>query len=376
VDDSPLALAVLKRMLATSPDIEIVGTARNGKEALAMFAAARPKVICTDYQMPVMDGLELIQQVMAVYPRPILVISSLVTPNDHQQALPLLAAGAVDVFPKPSASNDFDSTAKSLVRKIKMLAGVFVISRRAPEGKVAAPGETQPLTYRAAGPLLPPARAGLPLTAAPPPAPVTPPVHVPSQVQPNFKKGVRIVAIGSSTGGPQVLQALLSKLPADFPCPIVCVQHISAGFLVGLVDWLHGQSRVRIKIAEPNEMAMPGTVYFPPENTHLEVNSRGYFVLSNEPAVDGHKPSVTCTFQSVAKHYGSSALGILLTGMGSDGASGMQTLFQSGAMTIAQAESSCVVFGMPRQAIELGAAQYVLSTEEISEALLRLAATK
>jgi two-component system chemotaxis response regulator CheB len=353
VDDSLVALTLLKRMLATSPDIEVVGTARNGKEALAQFEEARPKVICTDFYMPVMDGLELIQQTMSKYPRPILVISSAVGGSDQgegSKTYELLQAGAVDVFPKPTGTDPFDETARHLVQKIRILAGVFVISRRPQEPgllKVRAPEPSQ----------LPPVTA----------------VHTPKTAFRSYRgTPLRMVVLGSSTGGPQVLQAILSKLPAAFPCPVLCVQHISKGFLGGLVDWLHSQCRMTVKIAQPGEIALPGTVYFPPEDRHLEIDSRGRLAATQMPPVDGHRPSVTVTLQSVARHYGDSALAVLLTGMGSDGASGMQAIFQAGGITIAQDERSCVVFGMPRQAIELGAAQFALPPEEIAQALLRI----
>jgi len=337
VDDSPLALVILKRMLATSPDIEVVGTARNGREALAMFESTRPEVICTDYHMPDMDGLALIQQTMVDFPRPILVISSTIDPAAREKAFPLLAAGAVDVFPKPSAESPFEQTAQMLVHKIKILAGVIVISRR-------------PALARA-----------------------TPAAPTPQANRPPSSRSVRIVAIGASTGGPQALQTILSALPANLPCPILCVQHISAGFLQGLVTWLDGQCRLRVKIAEAGELAVPGTVYFPEEGTHLEINRHGVLTPSTAPPVDGHRPSATATFRSVARSYGSQCLAVLLTGMGSDGADGLMAVSQSSGLTIAQDEQSCVVFGMPKKAIELGAAQHVLPTDEIAQFLVRLA---
>ena len=337
VDDSPLALVMLKRMLATSPEIEIVGTARNGREALACFERTRPEVICTDYHMPDMDGLELIEQTMAEFPRPILVISSIIHPDEREKAFPLLAAGAVDVFPKPTADTPFELAARSLVHKIKILSGVMVISRRHAKHEKAAS------------------------TATP-------------VARPKSSRSPSIVAIGASTGGPQVLQAILSKLPSDFPCPILCVQHISAGFLQGLVTWLDGQCPLRVKIAEADELAAAGTIYFAPGQYHLEINRHGRLLLSNAPAVDGHRPSVTMTFQSVARTYGSQALSVLLTGMGSDGATGLLDVSKAGGLTIAQNEESCIVFGMPNRAIELGAAQHVLPADEIAQSLIRLTA--
>ncbi len=374
VDDSPLALVMLRRMIATSPGLEVVGTARSGREALEQFARTRPEVICTDYLMPDMDGLALIQRTMEVFPRPILVISSTVDPAERHKAFPLLAAGAVDVVAKPSANEPFEQSAAELVQKIKLVSGVAVISRRAPttddpdraaanavaKGAVVSrpPLSTAP---RAA------IRASNGLTKTQPAPPCLFPIR-----QTNL---IRLVAVGASTGGPQVLQSIFSNLPANFACPIVCVQHISAGFLGGLVDWLASQCRVRVKIASNGELAVPGTVYFPPENTHLEVDRQGHLVTSHAPPVDGHKPSVTATFESVARCYGHSALGVLLTGMGSDGASGLESIARAGGTTLVQDEASCVVFGMPQQAILRGAAQLVLPPTEITRALIRLTPT-
>jgi len=351
VDDSPIALVMLKRMLATSPDIEVVGTARNGREALAVFERTKPHVICTDYHMPDMDGLALIQETMAVFPRPILVISSTINPNERHKAFPLLAAGAVDVFPKPSASTPFEKAAAELVQKVKLLSGVIVITRRAPGANAVASG------------------AVVARPTAPPVAPGTLPPVPPS------KPGlIRMVAVGASTGGPQVLQTIFSSLPANFACPIVCVQHISPGFLSGLVEWLDAQCRLRVKIASNGEVAAPGTIYFPQENTHLEVDGEGRLNYAYTPSVDGHKPSITVTFDSVARHYRHSSLGVLLTGMGADGAAGLESIMRAGGTTLAQDECSCVVFGMPRQAILRGAAHFVLPPDEITRSLIRLTA--
>lgn len=367
VDDSPLALVMLKRMLATSPDIEVVGTARSGREALEQFERARPEVICTDYLMPDMDGLALIQRTMEVFPRPILVISSTVDPAQRQKAFPLLAAGAVDVVAKPSGTDSFERSATELVQKIKLVAGVAVISRRAPLKAKSSSAAANAVSRGAivSRPILPFAAPdavgqGKPLASRP--------RFLPDR-KPNL---IRMIAVGASTGGPQVLQTLFSSLPANFPCPVVCVQHISPGFLEGLVAWLAGGCHVRVKVADNGELAQPGTVYFAQENTHLEVDRGGRLLYSSAPPVDGHKPSVTATFESVALAYGHSALGVLLTGMGSDGASGLESIARAGGTTFVQDEASCVVFGMPNQAILRGAAQFVLPPEKIAHAILRL----
>lgn len=337
VDDSPVALTILRKMLESSPEIEVVGTARNGQEALELIPSLQPKVICTDYHMPVMDGMEFTKQVMDKFPRPILVVTSTISRRDSHKAFPLLEAGALDVFPKPRAVLFTDREAtKDLVHRIKILSGVVVFRKR-----IQPRGETPPVTS----------------------APAT------------RKEGAvvpRIIAMGASTGGPPVLQEILASLPADFPVPILCVQHISPGFLEGLVEWLDRHCQLKVVAARLEEVPHPGTVYFAADHSHLKVDERGRMTVSHDPPLDDHRPSVTALFNSVAAYYGSKAWAILLTGMGSDGAQGMHAIAQAGGSTIAQDEASCAVFGMPKQAIDLGAARYVLPPEEIARKLREL----
>ena len=346
VDDSPLALVVLQRLLAASPDIQVVGTATNGRDALDLIPHLQPTLICTDYHMPKMNGLEFTQQVMALYPRPILVVSSAVGgSSDTDRVFALLAAGAVDVFSKPRGGPEADAeAAEQFIKKVKIVAGVVVWGRPLKAGAVPVKAATVPTTAAS------PARA---LSGA-------------------ARKGraPQIIAIGASTGGPPALQTILSQLPGDFPLPVLCVQHISAGFLPGLVSWLAAQCQVKIQIASPGEIPQPGIVYFPVENTHLVIDSKGRMQASGEPPLGGHRPSVTVTFRSVAAYYHDAAIGVLLTGMGRDGSDGMLELAQVGALTIAQDEASCVVYGMPKDAIDRGAARMVLPSGAIARALM------
>lgn len=334
VDDSPLVLTVLTRMLSTAPDIEIVGTANNGEEALVLVARLRPTVICTDYHMPVMDGLELVKVVMAQYPCPILVISGTVGPDNPDRIFELLQAGAVDVFPKPTGGwGADDESTRQIVSKIKILAGVIVFKR-------SATGLSTQVKSKLVAALVP----------------------------------IRVVAIGASTGGPQAFHQILRELPQNFPCPVLCVQHISEGFLRGLVEWLAGQCKLFVKIAASGEEPQPGIVYFPQEGTHLTIDSKGRLSSSTAPPFEGHRPAVGALFDSVAGYYGSSAIAVLLTGMGSDGAEGMRAVARAGGVTVAQDEKSSVIFGMPKQAIEMGVVRYVLPLSEISAQLVKCAA--
>lgn len=341
VEDSPVALEILKRLLSSSPEVKVVGTARNGQEALKLIPQLQPAVICTDLHMKGMDGLEFTKQVMATDPKPILVISTSVQKEDSQTIFQLLEAGAVDVFPKPNAglASDYERVKRELVNKVKVLAGVKVFTRR------QQPSVTT--TNAAKFSFVPPTTERLLSVTTP----------------------IRVVTIGASTGGPQALHKILTQLPANFPVPVICIQHISEGFLQGLVDWMATECQLKVKIARSGELPLAGTVYFAPERSHLEVDAQGKFTCANYPPVDGHCPSVTVTFKSVASFYRRAA-GILLTGMGRDGAEGMRAIALAGGVTIAQDEKTCVVFGMPKEAIALGAAQQVLPIQEIAPFLI------
>ncbi|MDP2809744.1 MAG: chemotaxis-specific protein-glutamate methyltransferase CheB [Rhodocyclaceae bacterium] len=332
VDDSPIALHILQRLLSFAPDIQVAGTAANGREALDLLQALNPDVICTDLHMPVMDGLEFTRAVMAGQPRPILVISVSVEPGSPN-VFRLLESGAVDVYPKPCAILDADMEAKAaeLASKIRILAGVHV--------------------FRHAGAV----------KSAPPPSLPRPPV------------AVRIVVIGASTGGPQALREILSHLPAGFPAPVVCVQHIGASFLSGLLAWLAEASPLPVKKAAHGEAPQAGVVYFAPNGDHLEFDDGGRFALTQAPPHDGHRPSVTVTLRAAARCFGAGAVGVLLTGMGRDGAEGMADIAAAGGVTLAQDEASSVVYGMPKAAVELGASRHVLPLEQIAPALAALA---
>jgi len=181
---------------------------------------------------------------------------------------------------------------------------------------------------------------------------------------------IRIVAIGASAGGPNALNVVFCSLPKDLPVPILCVQHMGAGFLRDFIDWLSLDCALKIKIAERGELPTPGTIYFPEEGSHLTLDSLGRLAHSLDEPFHGHRPSVTVTFKAVAASFGDSAVGILLTGMGTDGADGLKALSEAGALTIAQDEQTSVVFGMPGSAIAMGAAQWVLPLHRIAEALV------
>ena len=336
VDDSPVILAIFKKILSTAPDIQVVGSAHNGREAMTLIEKLKPQVVCTDLMMPEMDGMQLIAEIMATSPRPVIVISAHVG-KDSGNVFKLLEAGALELVSKPRLDQErrHAEMAAEIINKIRIVSGVHVFRRPRREKPAHSDGGGQKGADQA--------------TAQ-----------------------AKMIVIGASTGGVQALGAILPALTADFPLPIICVQHISEGFLGGFVQWLAANCAMSVEIATEQGKPAPGVIYFPQEDRHLTVRS-GMFVHTRGPAVKGIRPSITITMQSVAEAYGSGAVGVLLTGMGDDGADGMLKIASAGGMTIAQDEKSCIIFGMPKQAIDRGAVRQVLALNEIGAALKRLA---
>ncbi len=342
VDDSAIALEFVRRMLLPAPDIEVVGTASDGQQALRLIGQLHPDVVCTDLHMPRMDGLALTREIMASRPLPVLVLSVSVQAGQEHNIFSMLEAGALDILAKPRGGerSNFDAIAPDFIKKIRVLAGVKVIHSKAPPTPLAQA----------------PAAASL------------------NWSEPEVKP--RIIGIGASTGGPQAFHRILRQLPTDFSLPVVCVQHITSGFMDGLVRWLASTCRIRILTAENGAEPMPGVAYFPPDDRHLEIDARGRLHCSDVPASQGHRPSIDMCLTSIARRYGAAAAGVLLTGMGEDGARGLLDIRKAGGVTLAQNEASSAVFGMPRRAMEIGAAAQVLALEQIGPALCRLARTE
>jgi two-component system, chemotaxis family, protein-glutamate methylesterase/glutaminase len=331
VEDSLIALELLQRLLRSSSEVEVVGTARNGREALELIPKVNPSVICTDLHMAPIDGLELTKQVMANFPRPILVISNSVQEDDTRNIFGLLQAGAVDIFPKPTSGDykEYEQVKDRLISKIKMLSQVSVKAR-------AVNIEPQLATL----------------------------------TNTNDPDTLRAIAIGASTGGPQAIQKIITALPANLPVPIICAQHIGDGFLTGLISWLKEDAHLNVKVAQIGETPAPNTVYFAPERAHLEFDAQGKFIYSNFVATTGTCPSIDALFRSVARVYGRSCASIILTGMGTDGVAGTEAVAAAGGLTIAQDEASCLVYGMSKLAIASGTIRHILGLPEIAPFLL------
>jgi len=324
-DDSEIFRELLSKVIASEPGFEVVAAAGDGNTAAAMARELKPDVITMDLNMPDADGFSGIARIMAETPTPILVLTA-----DRQEVVGFraLSLGALDILEKPAASADLGDYGQVLRSRLRLLAGVKVIRhlRGLRERRVAGAPT--------------PGRAD-------------------------------VVVIGASLGGPRALATLLRGLTRDFPAPIAIVQHIADGFTEGLASWLAQESRLDVREAEDGEPLRAGRVLLAPTGRHLVI-SKGRAHLSDAPPVDTFRPSVTPLFLSAARSYGGRCCGVILTGMGRDGADGMKALKEAGATTIAQDEATSAVFGMPRAAIELGAVDRVLSLEEIPRALLEV----
>jgi len=328
VEDSLLQLHIIKSFLASAPDVKVVGTAVNGLEALKILPELKPDVVCTDYHMPVMDGLEFIEKAVEVYPCPILVLSISVQPNQLDNIFKMLSAGAIDVMSKPIATGGVigREDGNKLIEKIRILSGVKLIKRR---GHASTP-------------------------------PLNPKCNLPRR-----NDLPKIIAIGASTGGPQALEVILSSLVDNFPVPIVCIQHMSHGFMPGMLSWLRDLCKLEIEIASNGTIPQPGHLYFAPEDRHLTIDKEGKFQYVIPMPEDIYQPGANQLFKSVAEAYGADSVGIILSGMGRDGAEGMKAIFDANGETIAQDEATSVIFGMPAAAIELGAVCNVLPVDQI-----------
>jgi two-component system chemotaxis response regulator CheB len=343
VEDSPVALEILQQLLKSSPEVDLVGTARDGMEGLQVINKTQPDVVCTDLFMENMDGLELTQRVMAESPRPILVISNFVGKKDVDNVFRLLQAGALDVFPKPATGSptDYAKVRDDLITKIKILASMKVDAN--PQKLSAAVESSISSSFLGTN----------------------------SQVT-NIASSVQVIAIGASTSSLQTIQKILKQLPRNFSLPIICTLHLSGGSLPELVNWLSSECQLKVKIAEIGETPALRTVYFAPEKNHLELDVQGKFTYVRATVTEKYCPSITVMFKSLAKHYGRTIAAVLLSGLGSDGAEGLQAISQAGGITIAQHETGGGLFGMVKQANSLNAVQHLLGIEEITPFLLQM----
>ena len=342
VDDSSMVREMLREILELEPDIQVVGEAGNGQEAIEKARLLKPTLITMDLEMPMMSGMEAITVIMGAKAVPILVVSGVA---DAQKAYEAVRRGALDVVAKPDVS---DASVKEFVAKVRMLAKVPVITHIRP---------LYPEEQRCT-------------TTTPSQRPPLPALRTSGSV--SGSTGL-VFAIASSTGGPQILAQILPQLPADFPCPVLIAQHISEGFATGMAEWLSGLCRLPVRLAKHGEPVCAGSVYLAPPEYHCTVNSSRQITLVERSEQDIYRPSCDRLLESVATVYRADAVGIILTGMGKDGAHGIARIHGSGGTTLAQDAESSLIYGMNRCAIEAGAVQKVVPGVGIAAEMLKLA---
>jgi len=332
-DDSSAARVLIRGILEADPDLEVVGQATDGLQAVALAEQLEPDVITMDVDMPGVDGLEATRRIMSRVPRPIVLVSG-VLPPDLDNSFRALEAGAVTLLEKPDGpgSPAFAREAAELVATVKLMAGVKLVRRSRPRAIVGSP---------------------------PTPAPADRP-----------SPPLQVVAIAASTGGPPAVAQILRTLPAGWSVPVLVVQHIGAGFDVGLVRYLDEACLLPVVLAEDGRALGGGYVHVSPADRHLGATAGQKLTVAAGDPIDGYRPSANHLFRSVAAVYGPGAAGIVLTGMGRDGAEGLLALRQAGGLAMAQDQTTSIVYGMPRQALLRGATDKVLPIGEIARALL------
>ncbi len=338
VEDSLTVRKRLVEVLEGDPALEVVGEAPDGQRGIELCESLRPDVMTLDMMMPIMTGVAVAEYVMAYCPTPILIVSASTNRGELFKTYDALAAGALDVLEKPTGDAVLDGWERKLIYTVKLISRIKVITH--PRGRTTQKHRVRVTTE---------------LPARYPQSPL------------------HAVAIGASTGGPAAIRTILRELPAKFPLPVLIVLHLSEPFAAAMAEWLDGQSPIRVRYARDGEPLPKSGIVLAPPGRHLALRG-GQLCLNDEPERHSCRPSVDVLFESMAREMGSGFIGCLLTGMGKDGALGLLAARQAGAMTVAQDEASSVVFGMPGEAIRIGAAQRVLPVEEIAPTLVALTA--
>ena len=335
VDDCKVTTQLLCTILNEEPDINVIACAKDGAAAVALTKELKPDLITMDIFMPNMDGVEATRAIMEQFPTPIIIISSHGNSNESEEAFNALQAGALSIIEKPQEirSTGFSIIRRQLLNTVRALSEVRVMRRR-----TATPVKAQVSSF-----------ADRPRT-------------------------IQLIALGSSTGGPEALHCILSALPADFPVPIVITQHITQGFLPGLINWLQKKTKLTVEMAQDHQKLYPGHVYFAIDNKHLHVKKSitPLAVFDNSEPIDHFKPSVNAMFTSIAKNYPGAAIGGLLTGMGQDGANGLLQMKEARCYTFAQSQATSIVYGMPGVAAAIKATDQLIDLENISQILAKL----
>ena len=336
-DDSLVTRTLVVKLLDSEPDIRVIGTANDGLAAIEFLASGqRPDIVVMDIHMPRLDGFEATRRIMETYPLPIIICTATADPQELAIAFRSLEAGAVACIKKPVAlGSDFETRRGDLLQSVRLMSEIKVVRRwNRPRGGPTPPGTSALLSAEPAGP------------------------------------DIQLIGMGASTGGPPALQTILSGLPVSFTVPLLIVQHIAQGFLPAMVEWLSDTTARRVHIATHGTLPLPGNAYIAPDDFHLAVDGRGHITLARTAPENGMRPAVSHLFRSLANMCGPRAIGVLLTGMGTDGSAELKLMKDRGAFTIAQDQSSSVVHGMPREAIELGGATQVLPADKVARALV------
>jgi two-component system chemotaxis response regulator CheB len=334
VDDSASMRMFLTHLFSADPKLAVVGAVADGEEAIAAVESLAPDVITMDIAMPRMNGLEATRRIMETRPTPIIILSGVLDAEEVVSSFRAMEAGAVAALPKPRGAGhpDHEREIASLIQTVKLMSEIKLVKRW------ARPGRAVSVT---------------PASVAADAAAIRP----------------QVVAIGASTGGPVVIQTILSGLGKGFPLPVLIVQHMAPGFIQGFAQWLSFSSSLPVHIAAHGEQLLPGHAYLAPDGFHMLAEGENRVALSGDAPENGLRPAVSALFRSVAGVYGRNAVGVLLTGMGRDGVAELLLLKEKGAVTIAQDKASSVIHGMPGEAIKLGAATYTLPPEKIAAML-------
>ncbi|WP_321404587.1 chemotaxis-specific protein-glutamate methyltransferase CheB [Maridesulfovibrio sp.] len=341
VDDSASVRMLFAELFKREDDFEVVGCAEDGYSALRMVRDLKPDVVTMDVNLPDCDGFRVTRMIMEQNPVPIVVISAVYSASDAEIGFRLIDTGALAFHNKPALkSENFEEQMQEIILSVRLMSEVKVVRRKS--------------RYRSGTVPEPPASSSIDCLP-----------------MPSSCKG-KVICIGASTGGPQAIKCVLSSLPNNFPAPILIVQHMSEGFTDGLVNWLKNNTGHDVCVAAHGDVLKSGRVYFAPEGLHMEISAGLKIVLTAGPCVNEIRPSASVLFSSAARNLGSSVVGVLLTGMGRDGADGLLEIKNSGGYTIAQDKESSIVFGMPGEAVKIGAAKSILPINNIGAHLCRI----
>lgn len=385
-DDSAFMRKVLSDLFQKQPDFEVAGTAVDGRDTISKVKSLHPDLVTLDVNMPVMDGINALAVIMSQCPTPVVMISSL-TQQGTEATVRALSLGAVDFISKVGGSiSKIDTIEKEILEKCRSAARANVHNIGDGARTRRAAGQEQPVMRRIGLPQRSGLKSAVPQSAEPEPTAT----GIPQRQNPLLKRRTRapipkpitmehtgtgsqkLVAIGTSTGGPQALQKVITRLPGNLPCGVVIVQHMPAGFTKSLAERLDSISAISVKEAENDDIIQPGHVYIAPGDYHMRVTASGFtrkIRLSQEPPVGNHRPAVNVMYDSVAQ-FGSNLVAVIMTGMGCDGCEGMKKIKANGGYSIAQNEETSVVYGMPKAVVEAGLADEVRPLDDLARAIV------